>query len=204
MLLPSGNQFKYHEEVLYVQPMIPPKPFDISPPDWGVLRRPRCVQILVPSACRLGKLVYDNNFFPSLVAVLSSWRYLATSISSFLHAAINLRSPSVSASAHTSASNPVAFQSPTLYYKLVRTGKSFAAAVVPEDLKTETSVFVSLLENSPNRPQKVKFVASTCKGRIRIKMEFSKQVQVQCVSFLPIHSGHQVRWSRVLVHNDTK
>ena len=25
-LLPSGNPFKCHEEVLYLQPMIPPKP----------------------------------------------------------------------------------------------------------------------------------------------------------------------------------
>ena len=37
MLLPSGNNpFKCHEEVLYLQPMIPPtKRFDISPPDDG-------------------------------------------------------------------------------------------------------------------------------------------------------------------------
>ena len=39
MLLPSGNPFKCHEEVLYLQPMIPPKRFDIFPPDWGMLRR---------------------------------------------------------------------------------------------------------------------------------------------------------------------
>ena len=32
MLLPSGNLFKCHEEVLYLQPLIPPKRFDISPP----------------------------------------------------------------------------------------------------------------------------------------------------------------------------
>ena len=32
MLLPSGNPFKCHEEVLYLQPIIPPKRFDISPP----------------------------------------------------------------------------------------------------------------------------------------------------------------------------
>ena len=31
MLLPSGNPFKRHEEVLYVKPMIPPKRFDIFP-----------------------------------------------------------------------------------------------------------------------------------------------------------------------------
>ena len=39
MLLPWGNLFKCHEEVLYLQPMIPPKRFDISPPDWGMLRK---------------------------------------------------------------------------------------------------------------------------------------------------------------------
>ena len=32
MLFPSGNPFKYHEEVLYLQPLIPPKRFDIFPP----------------------------------------------------------------------------------------------------------------------------------------------------------------------------
>ena len=33
MLLPSGNPFECHEEVLNLQPMIPPKRFDIFPPD---------------------------------------------------------------------------------------------------------------------------------------------------------------------------
>ena len=45
VLLPPGNPFKCREEVLYLQPMIPPtKRFDIFPPDWGMLRRSRCVQ----------------------------------------------------------------------------------------------------------------------------------------------------------------
>ena len=30
---------KDHEEVLYLQPMIQPKRFDIFPPDWGMVRR---------------------------------------------------------------------------------------------------------------------------------------------------------------------
>ena len=48
MLFPSGNPFKCHEEVLYLQPLIPPKRFDIfSPPDWGMLRRSRCVLIFL-------------------------------------------------------------------------------------------------------------------------------------------------------------
>ena len=47
MLPPSGNPFKCHEEVLYLQPMVPPKRFDIFPPDWGMLRRSRRVQIFL-------------------------------------------------------------------------------------------------------------------------------------------------------------
>ena len=43
MLLPSGNPFKCHEEVSYLQPMITPKRFDILP-YWGMLSRSRCVQ----------------------------------------------------------------------------------------------------------------------------------------------------------------
>ena len=35
MLLPSGNPFRCHEEVLYLQPMIPPKRFDIFSPLTG-------------------------------------------------------------------------------------------------------------------------------------------------------------------------
>ena len=49
MLLPSGNPFKCHEEGLSLQPMIPPKRFDILPPDWEMLRGAwsRCVQIFL-------------------------------------------------------------------------------------------------------------------------------------------------------------
>ena len=31
VLVPTGNPLEYHEEVLYLQPLIPPKRFDISP-----------------------------------------------------------------------------------------------------------------------------------------------------------------------------
>ena len=42
-----GTRLKCHEEFfLYLQPMIPTERFDIFPPDWGMLRRSRCVQIL--------------------------------------------------------------------------------------------------------------------------------------------------------------
>ena len=43
MLSASGNLFKCHEEVLYLQPLIPPKHFDIFPPhNRGMLRSSRC------------------------------------------------------------------------------------------------------------------------------------------------------------------
>ena len=60
--------------------------------------------------------MYYHNF-PRLVASLFSWRCLAASPSYFLHAAINLRPPSVTVSTHTSASNAITFQRPdvTLY-----------------------------------------------------------------------------------------
>ena len=40
------NAMKTNKEVLYLQPMIPPKRFDIFPPDWEILRRSRCVSSL--------------------------------------------------------------------------------------------------------------------------------------------------------------
>ena len=57
--------------------------------------------------------VYDKNFF-SLIVYLFSWRCLAASTSYFLHAAMNLRPPSVTVSTHISPSNAVAFQSPAM------------------------------------------------------------------------------------------
>ena len=39
------DPFKFHEEVLFLHPLIPPKRFDIFPPDWGMLRKSRGVQI---------------------------------------------------------------------------------------------------------------------------------------------------------------
>ena len=46
-LLPLVNPFKCHEGVLYLQPMIPSKRFDIFHTDWGMLRRSRYVQIFL-------------------------------------------------------------------------------------------------------------------------------------------------------------
>ena len=57
--------------------------------------------------------VFGNNF-PGLVAQPGR----AASTSSFLHAAMNLRLPSVTVTTHTSASNAVAFESPGLLFIL--------------------------------------------------------------------------------------
>ena len=58
MLLSWGNLFKCHEEVLYLQPLIPPKRFDIFPPDWGMLRRSRCVLIFLNN----NVVTYDQQY----------------------------------------------------------------------------------------------------------------------------------------------
>ena len=84
---------------------------------------PSSVRTRIPSTPRLGNgchfakfyaaSVCDNNF-PSLVAFLFSWRRLAASSSFFLHATMNIRPTSVTASTHTSAFNAIAFQSPVM------------------------------------------------------------------------------------------
>ena len=80
---------------------------------------PSRVRTRISSTRRLGQWVSLRKFyasvcdsnFPNLVASLFSWRCLAASTSSFLHAAMNLRPPSVTVSTHTSTFNAVTFQS---------------------------------------------------------------------------------------------
>ena len=43
----QGTRLNAMKRFLYLQPMIPPKRFDIFPPDWGMLRRSRRVQIFL-------------------------------------------------------------------------------------------------------------------------------------------------------------
>ena len=43
-LLALGNSIQFHEVGLYLQPTIPPKYFDIFPPEGALIRRSRCVQ----------------------------------------------------------------------------------------------------------------------------------------------------------------
>ena len=42
-----GTRLNAMKRFLSLQPMIPPKLFAIFPSDWGMLRRSRCVQILL-------------------------------------------------------------------------------------------------------------------------------------------------------------
>ena len=59
MLLPSGNPFKCHEEVLYLQPMIPPNVLTCFPFDWGMLRRSRRVLIFLSNNSNI--FLYQTN-----------------------------------------------------------------------------------------------------------------------------------------------
>ena len=64
MLLPSGNPFKCHEEVLYSQPMIPPKRFDIFHLDWGMLKRSRCcVQMFLETNKWVGETLWEQSIY---------------------------------------------------------------------------------------------------------------------------------------------
>ena len=42
-----GTRLNAMKRFRILQPMIPPKRFDMFPPDWGMLRRSRCVQVFL-------------------------------------------------------------------------------------------------------------------------------------------------------------
>ena len=79
MLLPSGNPFESHEEILYLQPMIPPKRFDIFSLDWGMLRG-------------LGAFSY---FFKKIVPIMYSMVAPARTVHLYLFCTITRASVSV-------------------------------------------------------------------------------------------------------------
>ena len=91
-LLPGINPFKCHEEVLYLQPMIIPliKRFDIFPPDWGMLRGSRCVQIFfnkiyfvptIPAASFLGCVKYTSSVYSFFVSFMFLFCFLGGGVS---------------------------------------------------------------------------------------------------------------------------
>ena len=95
-----------------------------------------------------------DNKFPSLVASLSSWRSLAASISSFLHAAMNLRPPSVTVSSHTSAFDAVAFQSPDMpnAHMLLCQQSVHSFSFPPRPLRTAASRFPNTIRFGSRPP----------------------------------------------------
>ena len=94
----------------------------------------------------------DKNF-PSLVASLFSWRCLAASFSSSLHATMNLRPPSVTASTQTSAFNAIAFQSPVtpIARMSLYTQSVHSFVFPPRPLRTAPSRFPNMIYFG-NRP----------------------------------------------------
>ena len=92
--------------------------------------------------------------FPSLVASLFSWRCLAAFTSSFLHAAMNLRQPSVNVSTHTSAFNAVAFQSPVISNARMSlcTQPVYSFSFPPRSLCTALSRFPNMIRFGSRPP----------------------------------------------------
>ena len=147
----------------------------------------------------------DNNFLSSLVASLLSWRFLAVPVSYFLHAAINLRPPSVTVSTHISASNTVAFQPPAtsnarmsfLYKKMVH-----SVSFPPHPLHTAPSRF----------PNSIRFGGRA--QLIRMSTPAHKSFFVRSVVSVLSHRvisrarsvvrGHPVVWSLALCLDDVK
>ena len=88
MLLPSGNPFKCHKEVLYLQPTTPPKRFDIFPPDWGMLRRSSSHSFWASSSLDVPAGVTQekghSGFFIHLPSAVRALIFLARRIQPFL------------------------------------------------------------------------------------------------------------------------
>ena len=92
--------------------------------------------------------------FPSIVATLFSWRFLAASSSSSLHAAMNLRPPSVTASTQTSAFNAIVFQSPVMpnARMLLCTQLVHSFSFPPRPLRTSPSRFPNMIRFGNHPP----------------------------------------------------
>ena len=84
----SGNPFKCHAEVLYLQPTIPPKRFDIFPPDWGMLRRSSSHSFWTSSSLDVPAGVTQEErhtgFFTHLPSAVRALIFLARRIQPFL------------------------------------------------------------------------------------------------------------------------
>ena len=82
------HRFKCHEEVLYLQPTIPPKRFDIFPPDWGMLRRSSSHSFWISSSLDVPAGVTQEEghtgFFIHLPSAVRALLFLARRIQPFL------------------------------------------------------------------------------------------------------------------------
>ena len=129
----------------------------------------------------------DDHNVPShsIVASLFSWRSLAAPTSSFLHAAINLRPPSVTVSTHTSASNAVASQfhdMPNACMSLcTQSVHSFSSP--PHPLRTAPRRFPNMIHFG-NRPPLIRISAPPLPTKV-----FSCATSSQC-SHIRLSQGH--------------
>ena len=122
---------------------------------------PSRIRTRIPTTRQLGqwvslrktlRFVCDCNF-PSLVASLFSWRCLAASSSSCLHAAMNLRPPFVTASTQTSAFTAIVSQSPVMPNARMSlcTQSVHSFSFPPRPLRTAPSRFPNMIRFG-NRP----------------------------------------------------
>ena len=92
MLFPSRNSFKCHEEVLYLQPKIPPKRFDMFSPLTGGCSEglARCVLIFLENTLMRCKTFHIHVHINTRVEILA-FRVLSFSCASYLLSASCVR-----------------------------------------------------------------------------------------------------------------
>ena len=142
--------------------------------------------------------VYDNKF-PSLVAFLFSWRCLATSTSSFLHAAMNLHPPSVTVSTHTSAFNAVVLQSPAMPNARISLWAKSVHSFPRRPLRTAPSKFPKTIRFG-SRPPLIR--RSVPAHKSLLVRNVVSMLSHRVISRARLYEG--IRWSGAVCLDDTK
>ena len=158
---------------------------------------PSRVRARIPTTRRLGQWLSLRKIlrFPRLVASLFSWRCLAASSSSFLHATMNLRPPSVTASTQTSAFNAIVFQSPVMPNARMSlyTQSVHSFSFPPHPVRTAPSRFPNMIRFG-NRPPLIR--RSVLAHKSPLVRNFVSMLSHRVISRARLYEV--IRWSGLL------
>ena len=140
----------------------------------------------------------DDNF-PSIVASFFSWRCLAACTYFFLNAAMNLRPPSMTVSAHTSAFNAVAFQSSPVMPNApmsLYTQSVHSLSFPPRPLRTAPSRFPNTIRSFGSRPPLIRMSVPAHEKSLLVRNVVSMLSRRVIMSRARLHEVSW--WSRLL------